>query len=87
MIEVDKTELTAFFPVLPEAQPQDEVEFFAAPLFIKVVDGIRIERSAPAQFGNVRIDLRREGVELPFVDYTLKDVESLVIESDCGGRQ
>ncbi len=86
MIEVDETELTAFFSVLPEVQSQDEAEFFAALLFTKVVDGIRIEFSASAHFEDVRFDLRREGVELQLLNYVLKDVESLVIESDRGGR-
>ena len=63
------------------------MEFFAAPLFIKVVDGIRIEFSASAHFEDVRLDLRREDAELRLLDYVLKDVESLVIESDRDARQ
>lgn len=53
MIDINETDLIEFFGVKPELESEEEREFFAAPLFIKVVDGLELRISISAHFDDV----------------------------------
>ncbi len=86
MIEIDETDLISFFGVMPEPQPEEEREFFAAPQFIKSAGGITMTFSASANHDDLFLDLALAGSQDHLLEYRLKDVESVVIESDRDGR-
>ena len=84
MIEVDEVALIEFFGVAPEPQSQDEREFFAAPLFIKRVDGLELRVSISAHFCDLRLDLRRVGQKIAVLNLVVPRGRSVVIERSAG---
>lgn len=86
MIDVDEVALIDFFGVAPELQSQDEREFFAAPLFIKRVDGLELRVSISAHFCDLRIDLRRVGQDAAVLDLVVPRIRAVSIER-WGSRQ
>jgi len=86
MLDVDESELVAFFGVLPEEQPAEELEFFGAQLFVKSVGDLRLSYSLSFNFGDLVLSLRPAGHDSDALSYRLKGVESTRIESDSSGR-
>lgn len=86
MIEIHESDLIEFFGVSPEPEPQDEREFFAAPLFIKRVDGLELRVSISAHFSDLRLDLRKVGQEAMVLELVVPGIRAVTIERS-GGRQ
>lgn len=86
MIEVDEVALIEFFGVAPEPQSQDEREFFAAPLFIRRVDGLELQVSISANFCDLRLDLRKVGQDTAVLNLVVPRIHAVGIER-WGSRQ
>lgn len=86
MIDLDELALIEFFGVAPEPRSQDEREFFAAPLFVKCVDGLELRFSISAQFGDLRLELRRVGQDAVMLDLVVPGIRTVSIER-WGRRQ
>ena len=82
MLEIDESALIDFFGCAPEPQSQDEREFFAAPFFIKRVDGVELRFSVSAHFRDVRISLFRDECADGLLELVVPDVISVVVERD-----
>lgn len=80
MIEVDEVALIEFFGVAPEPQDEDEREFFAAPLFRKRVDGLELRFSVSANFGDLRLDLRRIGHDAVLLALVVPGIRAVRVE-------
>lgn len=86
MIEINESDLIDFFGVAPEPEPQDEREFFAAPLFIKRVGDLELSVSISAHVRDLRLDLRKVGQEAMVLELVVPGIRAVAIER-LGGRQ
>ena len=82
MLDFDESALILFFGCAPEPQSQDEREFFAAPFFIKRVDGLELWFSVSAHFRDMRLTLLRDGCPTRVVELVVPEVRAVVVERD-----
>lgn len=87
MLEIDGPALISFFGCAPEPQSQDEREFFAAPFFIKKVDGLELQFSVSAHFRDMRVSLLRDGLANSLLELVVPDVVSVVVERDTPNQR
>ena len=80
MIEIDESDLIDFFGVAPEAEPQEEREFFAAPHFIKRVDDLELSISISSHFRDLRLDLRKVGQEALVLELVVPEISAVATE-------
>nr|MBL8900738.1 hypothetical protein [Planctomycetota bacterium] len=86
MFDFDPFDLVTFFADMPQAVPREEAEFFATSTFVKNVDGLRLELSLSAHFGDLQLELSREATGEKLLRYHLEGLERLAIERDAEGR-
>lgn len=84
MLELDETDLIAFFDVLPQGQPTQEREFLSATLFVKQADDLVLTFSLSPSHRDVQLELTRNA--LPLLSYALENVRAVSIERDRRGR-
>lgn len=86
MIEVDESDLIEFFGGAPEAEPTEEREFFAAPLFVKAIDGLELRFSLSAQFRDLRLSLRQADRADAALELVVPGVVGISIDRDGARR-
>jgi hypothetical protein len=74
-----------FFSVKPEVQEKGEKVFFEAPFFIKSVDNLRLEFSYSFLHKDLMADIFLKGNPKKYSSYSLKEINSINIETDEHG--
>jgi len=70
---------------LPWGQPDEEREFFDAPLFVKTVGNLRISCSVSFQSRDIALTLAALADEDGVLEYSLHGIETLRLEQDKKG--
>ena len=87
MLDLDETALIEFFGCTPEPESQEVQDFFAAPFFIKRVDGWELWFSVSAHFRDMRLTLLRDGCTARLLELIVPEVISVLVERDSYGER